>query len=129
MQMPLRCKWEQPWHHSGEFSGRAMGEDTCADSHFCSVNTVNEMARMGLHFIGVTMTVTKQFPMTYLSNLELVQCGDYKRLISKSTDGYPDIMVFVWVNRDFQDSLKMEKKLETKKWDMWVNLTIFDDFC
>ena len=27
MQMPLRYKWEQPWHHRGEFSGRAMGED------------------------------------------------------------------------------------------------------
>ena len=130
---------------------------------------------------------TKKFPMSYLSNLELVQCGDYKGLVARGTDGQPTMLSFVWMDQDFryfvasvsllesgmpyshnrwcqvsleldalpenmeltipqpkameiyyrtcsvidqhnqhrQDNLKTEKKLETKKWDMRVNLTIF----
>ena len=50
----------------------------CADSSFSSVNAAEEIA--GFCFIGVVKTVTKTFPMTYLLNLELVQCGDYEGL-------------------------------------------------
>ena len=125
--------------------------------------------------------------MSYLSNLELVQHGDYKGLVARGTDGQPTMLSFVWMDRDHryfiasvssldsgipysqnrwrqvslefnalpenveltilqpkamevhyrtcsvidqhnrhhQDNLKTEKKLETKKWDMRVNLTIF----
>ena len=125
--------------------------------------------------------------MSYLSNLELVQRGDYKGLVARGTDGQPTMLSFVWMDRDRhyfiasvssldsgipysrnrwrqvsleldalpenveltipqpkvtevyyrtcgvidqhnrhrQDNLKTEKKLETKKWDMRVNLTIF----
>ena len=142
---------------------------------------------MGLRFIGVVKTATKKFPMSYLSNLELVQQGDYKGLVARGTDGQPTMLSFVWMDRDRryfvasassldsgvpysrnrwrqvsleldalpenveltilqpkaaevyyrtcgvidqhyrhrQDNLKTEKKLETKKWDMRVNLTIF----
>ena len=45
----------------------------CADSYFASV-----MRTLGLHFIGVVKTATQKFPMSYLSNLELVQRTDYK---------------------------------------------------
>ena len=130
---------------------------------------------------------TKKFPMSYLSNVELVQCGDYERLVARGTDGQPTMLSFVWMdqdrcyfiasaslldlgipyshnrwrqvsleldtlpenveltipqpkatevyywtcgvidqhNRHRQDNLKTKKKLETKKWDMRVNLTIF----
>ena len=130
---------------------------------------------------------TKKFPMPYLSNLELVQCGDYKGLVARGTNGQPTMLLFIWMDRDChyfvasassldsgipysrnrwrqvfleldalpenveltilqlkamevyyqtcgaidqhnrhcQDNLKTEKKLETKKWDMRVNLTIF----
>ena len=142
---------------------------------------------MGLHLIGVVKTATKKFPMSYLSNLELVQHGDYKGLVARRTDGQPTMLSFIWMdqdchyfiasaslldsgipyshnrwcqvsleldappenmeltipqpkamevyyqtcgvidqhNRHCQDNLKTEKKLETKKWDMRVNLTIF----
>ena len=142
---------------------------------------------MGLHFIGVVKTATKKFPMSYLSNLEMVQCGDYKGLVARGTNGQPTMLSFVWMDRDChyfitsassldsgipysrnrwcqvsleldalpenveltipqpkamevyyrtcgvidqhnrhrQDNLKTENKLETKKWDMRVNLTIF----
>ena len=159
----------------------------CADSYFTSVNAVTVMRMMGLDFIGMVKTATKKFPMSYLSNLELVQRGDYKGLVARGTDGQPTMLSFVWMDRDCryfiasassldsgipysqtrwhqvsleldaltekleltilqpkatevyyrtcsvidqhnrhcQDNLKTEKKLEMKKWDMRVNLTIF----
>ena len=159
----------------------------CADSYFASINAVTVMRTMGLHFIGVVKTANKKFPMSYLSNLELVQHGGYKGLVSRGTDGQPTMLSFIWMdwnchyfvasvsslesgipyshnrwlqvsleldalpenveltipqpkvtevyyrtcgvidqhNRHHQDNLKTEKKLETKKWDMRVNLTIF----
>ena len=159
----------------------------CADSYFVSINAVTVMRTMGLCFIGVVKMATKKFPMSYLSNLELVQCGDYKGLVARGTNGQPTMLSFVWMdweccyfiasvslldsgipyshnrwcqvsleldalpenveltipqpkatevyyrtcsvidqhNRHCQDNLKTEKKLETKKWDMRVNLTIF----
>ena len=159
----------------------------CEDSYFASVNAVTVLRMMGLCFIGVVKTATKKFPMSYLSNLELVQHGDYKGLVARGTDGQPTMLLFVWMdwdrryfiasassldsgvpysrnrwrqvsleldalpenveltipqpkatevyyrtcgvidqhNQHCQDNLKTEKKLETKKWDMRVNLTIF----
>jgi hypothetical protein len=43
----------------------------CADSYFASVATLKELKRIGLRFIGVVKTATKQFPQPYLSNLEM----------------------------------------------------------
>ena len=159
----------------------------CVDSYFTSVNAVTVLRMMGLCFIGVVKTATKKFPMSYLSNLELVQRGDYKGLVARGADGQPKMLSFIWMdqdrryfiasassldsgilysqkrwrqvlleldalpenveltipqpkatevyyrtcsafdqhNRHRQDNLKTEKKLETKKWDMRVNLTIF----
>ena len=159
----------------------------CADLYFMSVNAVTVMRTMDLHFIGVVKTATKKFPMSYLSNLELVQHGDYKGLVARGTNGQPTMLSFIWMdrerhyfiasaslldsgilyshnrwcqvsleldalpenveltilqpkamevyywtcsvidqhNRHCQDNLKTEKKLETKKWAMRVNLTIF----
>ena len=163
--------------------------DCCvyADSYFTSVNAVTVMRMMGLHFIGVVKMATQKFPMSYLSNLELVQPGDYKGLVARGTNGQPTMLLFVLMdwdccyfvanassldsgilysrnrwrqvsleldalpenveltipqpnamevyyrtcgvtnqhNRHRQDNLKTKKKLETKKWDMRVNLTIF----
>ena len=164
-----------------------MDHCVCVDSYFTSINAVTVMRMMGLHFIGVVKTATKKFRMSYLSNLKLVQRGDYKGLVARGTDGQPTMLLSVWMDRDCryfiasvssldsgipysqnwwcqvsleldalpenveltipqpkatevyyrtcsvidqhnrhcQDNLKTEKKLETKKWDMRVNLTIF----
>ena len=72
----------------------------CADSYFASINAVTVLRMMGLRFIGVVKTATKKFPMSYLSNLELVQCGDYKGLVARGTDGQPTMLSFVWMDRD-----------------------------
>ena len=159
----------------------------CANSYLASINAVTVMRTMGLCFIGVVKTATKKFPMSYLSNLELVQHGDYKGLVARGTNGQPTMLSFVWMdqqccyfvasassldsgilyscnrwrqvsleldalpenveltipqpkatevyywtcsvidqhNRHHQDNSKTNKKLETKKWDMRVNLTNF----
>ena len=72
----------------------------CADSYFTSVNAVTVMRTMGLHFIGVVKTATKKFPMSYLSNLELVQHGDYKGLVARGTNGQPTMLLFIWMDQD-----------------------------
>ena len=70
----------------------------CADSYF--VNAVTVMRTMGLHFIAVVRTATNKFPMSYLSNLELVQHGDYKGLVARGTDGQPTMLSFIWMDRE-----------------------------
>ena len=72
----------------------------CEDSYFASVNAVTVMRMIGLRFIGVVKTATKKFPMSYLSNLELVQRGDYKGLVARGTDGQPTMLSFVWMDWD-----------------------------
>jgi hypothetical protein len=75
----------------------------CADSYFASVNAAEAMKSIGLRFIGVVKTATKQFPMSYLSNIELLQRGDFKGLVSKSEDGsQASLLSFVWMDCDRQ---------------------------
>ena len=77
-----------------------MDHCVCANSYFASINAVTVMRMMGLHFIGVVKTATKKFPMSYLSNLELLQCGDYKGLVARGTDGQPTMLPFIWMDWD-----------------------------
>jgi hypothetical protein len=72
----------------------------CADSYFASVPTVHEMTRIGLRFIGVVKTATRQFPMAYLNRIELSVRGDRKGLIAKDANNQPAMMAFVWMDRD-----------------------------
>ena len=71
-----------------------------AYSYFASVNAVTVMRMMGLRFIGVVKMATKKFPMSYLSNLELVQHGDYKGLVARGTSRQPTMLSFIWMDRD-----------------------------
>ena len=41
----------------------------CADSYFTSVGYVKMLKQIGLRFIGVVKTATKQFPMKHLSEI------------------------------------------------------------
>ena len=81
----------QPWFNSGRI--------VCADSYFASVSTAKEMLRLGLRFIGVVKTATKQFPMEYLSHLELATRGLWKGVVHRQ-DGQDVLYAFVWVDRD-----------------------------
>jgi hypothetical protein len=72
----------------------------CGDSYFASVGACEEMQRIGLRFIGVVKTATRQFPMAYLSSLELVQRGDRHGLTTPGPDGTPKMLAFVWMDRN-----------------------------
>ena len=80
-----------PWSHSGRV--------VVADSYFASVPCALEMRAIGLRFIGVIKTATKQYPQQFLSNIELHNRGDYKGVISEGADGYK-LLAFVWVDRN-----------------------------
>ena len=41
----------------------------CADSYFASISTAKELMRLGMRFIGVVNTSSKQFTMVYLQAL------------------------------------------------------------
>ena len=48
----------EPWYHTHRV--------VCADSYFASVSTAKELMRLGMRFIGVVKTASKQLPMAYL---------------------------------------------------------------
>ena len=80
----------EPWYDSGRV--------ICADSYFASVSTAVETARLGLRFIGVVKTATRQFPKAYLSSLPLDSRGAWKGV--KTTIDETDLYAFVWVDRE-----------------------------
>jgi len=80
-----------PWAHSGRV--------VAADSYFASVPCALALHAMGLRFIGVVKTATRQFPMNYLSTVEMPQKGDYKGVVNIGEDGYK-LLAFVWVDRE-----------------------------
>jgi hypothetical protein len=72
----------------------------CADSYFASVGACEEMARIGLRFMGVVKTATRRFPQAYLSALKLVERSDWSGLIAKDSDGTSKMLAFVWMDRN-----------------------------
>lgn len=72
----------------------------CADSYFACVPTVHEMTMIGLRFIGVVKTATRQITMAYLNHIELSQRGDRRGLIAKDSNNQPHMIAFVWMDHD-----------------------------
>ena len=58
------------------------------------------MMRIGIRFIGVVKTVTKNSPMAYLSSIELDEDrGQQVGMVIKS-NGAPTMMAYVWMDRE-----------------------------
>ncbi|KAG7349744.1 transposase IS4 [Nitzschia inconspicua] len=72
----------------------------CGDSFFASAATAKELKSMGLRFIGVVKTASSNYPMTWLSSVELSNRGDHKGLVHLDNNGNQDMMAFVWVDRE-----------------------------
>jgi hypothetical protein len=72
----------------------------CADSYFASVGTLKELKRLGLRFIGVVKTATKQFPQSYLANLEMRERGERRGVIARDENDTPYMLAFCWMDRD-----------------------------
>jgi Transposase IS4 len=159
-----------------------------ADSYFASVPAALRLKSIGLRFIGVIKTATKEYPMRYLSSIPLPGGrGSRKGLLSTDAESGTQLLSFVWVDRDRryfistcssleegsqivrhrwtqrdttanaepsrlakvvpqpkaaetyykaagkidqhnrtrQDTLQLERKLQTNNWDKRVNTTLF----
>ena len=71
-----------PWVYSGR--------TVVGDSYFASVGAALALAELQMGFIGVVKTATKNFPMAYLSGLEMQNRGERKGVILKVNDPYYD---------------------------------------
>ena len=71
----------------------------CADFYFTSVGAALELKRIGLRFVGVMKTLTRCYPMKALSEIELVDCGDFRVLVSFGY-GSNSLIAFVSVDCD-----------------------------
>ena len=80
-----------PWHGSNQV--------VCADSYFALVTTAKEMMNVSLRFSGVVKTATKQYPMKWLSSVEMQNRGDMEGLVSKEQN-QNTMHAFVWVDRE-----------------------------
>ena len=67
----------EPWYHTHRL--------VCVDSYFSSVSTAKELMRLGVRFIGVVKTASKQFPMACLQELESDKRGEWKGLRNATT--------------------------------------------
>jgi Transposase IS4 len=81
-----------PWLHGGRV--------VCGNSYFASVACAKELIRCGLRFIGVVKTANRMFPHAYLSNIELQARGQHDGLIAMDRTGRPELLAFVWVDRE-----------------------------
>ncbi|KAG7351598.1 transposase IS4 [Nitzschia inconspicua] len=77
----------------------------CGNSFFASVATAKELKPVGLRFIGVVKTASSHYSMTWLSSVEQSNRGDHKGLVHLDNDGNPDMMAFVWVDRERRYSI------------------------
>ena len=57
---------------------RTVFED---DSYIASVPAVDELEKIGPHFVGAVKTATKKYPMYFLNYNYLRKRGDFKKLV------------------------------------------------
>ena len=92
-----------PWVYSGR--------TVVGDSYFASVGAAAALSELRMGFIGVVKTATKNFPMAYLSGLELMNRGERKGLLLKEND-IPTMMALVWMDRDRRYFITKSSSLE-----------------
>eukprot|EP00977_Amphora_coffeiformis_P022944 scaffold11978_cov153-Amphora_coffeaeformis.AAC.1 len=73
-----------------------------ADSYFASVQTAQELFKLGLRFIGVVKTATRGFPMKQLTSSQFGGRGQWKSFFhsGNGTLSDPDLISFAWVDRN-----------------------------
>jgi hypothetical protein len=74
------------------------------DSYFASVPAATMMMRYGMRFIGIVKSATGQYPMSFLSQVELNNRGDRKGMVTRGGDtaGDPKLLTFVWMDRQVE---------------------------
>ena len=71
--------------------------------------------RIGIRFIGVVKTATKNFPMKYLSSIELAEGRGQRVGVVLKTNGGPTIMAYVWMDRDRRYFISTASSLQDGK--------------
>jgi hypothetical protein len=97
----------------------------CADSYFASVSAALHLKRIGLRFIGVIKTATRQYPMPYLSRVELHTRGDRYGVVTRFSENGTRLLAFVWMDRDRRYFISSTSSLEagmTYVRDRWRQL-------
>ena len=94
-----------------------------ADSYFASVSAAIRLKEIGLRFIGVVKTATKEYPMQYLGSIPLPGGrGSRKGLLTTDEATGCQLMSFVWVDRDRRyfistcSSLEEGTKISRMRW-------------
>jgi len=82
------------------FPWKDTGRLVVGDSYFGSFPAVLEMHQMGLRFIGVVKSSTRQFPVDYLSTVVLPNRGDYEGVINIDNTTNHKLLAFVWADRE-----------------------------
>ena len=82
----------EPW--------QGTNRTVCADSYFASVQSAVTLLKLGLHFTGVVKTVTRGFPLKFLSERELTGRGQHISMVSDVDGGYGELLALVWVDRN-----------------------------
>ena len=67
----------------------------CADSYFATVQSAEELRKMGLRFTGVVKIATKRFPMKALAEKELRTRGDRYGLVTMDAYKKESLLAFV----------------------------------
>jgi hypothetical protein len=119
VMLRLRIRKSQQYDHQGHdpntghgtcipnqliFPWARSGRTVVADSFYASVEAARELFKIGLRFVGVVKTTTRQYPMAALGRVQFEGRGQWKGLIHKSKEaGLPDLLAFTWVdtNRRF----------------------------
>jgi hypothetical protein len=102
-----------PWIHTDQI--------VCADSYFASVPAVKLLTSHGMQFIGVGKTATRNYPMRFLSSVELNHRGDRIGLVSNGQQTRdPTMLAFVWMDRQMRYFIASASSLEAgtpyKRW-------------
>ena len=71
--------------------------------------------RIGIRFIGVVKTATKQFPMAYLSSIELDEVRGQQVGVILKSNGAPTMMAYVWMDRDRRYFISTASSLQDGK--------------
>ena len=72
-----------------------------ADSYFSSVTAVNDIEKIGLHFVGVVNADTKKYYMQFLNCNYLHEHGEYKKKSSiHEDDDSVSAVAIMWLNKD-----------------------------
>ena len=72
------------------------------DSYFASIQATRELYKIGLRFIGVVKTATRDFPYKHLSEHEFSERGQFTCLVHNGVGiNDPDLLAFAWVDCDW----------------------------